>query len=368
MAATDYETLVGIRTLWRQYTGLSETADITDDDIDVRINDYYVNQFSKQVRTDDFQADFNNDTSATDSGEYSLPSNINWLHEPVHLNGSRQSHNFRRSRRGSIGSNQELILYRDQDRFWELYPEADRDLTTPPTLAIGTGDTTKVLNSAFSYTIGSYVYSKASVETTLSGDTIPQGKYGAFLLTIDDDGDITVTDGATNSTGWDTVAQAIDDLTSRPADSVIMGFVTVINSGGTFVPGTTALDAATVTDTYTDGDPDLRNIPEACLVIGRKLFVRPKPDDIYRIKFPMTLKRPDSLDSDSSAVFNEEWGTAIAIGDAIAYLVRLKDSETVATLMGPKDASVPGTYNYLMSSIKGERVQQDTARVIRRSY
>ena len=348
MAATDYNTLIGMRALWRDFTGLSETADIANATIDIRLNDHYVNEFSKLVKTDDFKTDYNIDTTATDSGEYSLPSNINWLHEPVQLNG------------------EEIAIYRDQRKFWELYPDVSEDYTTPPTLAIGTSDTAKVLNSAFSYTIGSYVYTKASTETTLSGDTIPSGKYGAYLLTIDSDGDVTVTDGATNSTGWDTVAEALDDLPAQPADSAIMGYVTVINSSGTFIPGTTALDAATVTDTYTDGNYDLRIIPVACLVIGRKLIVRPKANDIYRIKFPMTLKRPDSLDDDDDTVFNEEWGTAIALGDAIAYLTRLGVSDKAARLMGTSDT--PGTYKYYLGSLRKEKLTQDQALKVGRSF
>ena len=345
-----YDQLQGIRTLWRQFTGLSETGDIADATIDIRINDHYVSQFAKEVRTDNFQADFTQDTTAVDSGSYALPSNIIDLQEPVKLNGAR------------------MALYRDQDMFWLDYPDQDEEYTTPPTLAIGSSDSTKVKNAAFSYMLSGYTYTKASAETALSGDTIPDGKYGAYLLTIDDDGDITVTDGATNSTGWDTVAEAINDLPAAPANSAIMGVVVVLTSGATFVPGTTALDAAEVTDTYTDGNPALRQTPEAVLVIGRSIIVRPKANDIYRISFPMTVKRPDELSTDASTVFNEEWGTAIAMGDAIAYLVRLGADEKADRLMGPRNGSKPGTYEYLMRSIRGEKVMQEQARKVYRSW
>ena len=344
-----YDQLQGIRTLWRQYTGLSETGDISDAIINTRINDHYINQFAKEVRTDNFQADYTIDTAATDSGSYSLPSNIIDVRNPVYLDG------------------EPITLYRDQENFWSRYlPDDTQDYTTPPTLAIGTSSAAAVKNSAFSYTIGAYVYTKASAETALSGDTIPDGKYGAYLLTIDEDGTITVTDGATNSTGWDTVAQAINDLPAAPSDEAVMGYVVVYTSGATFIPGTTLLSAAEVTDTYTDGYPDSRGVPEACLVVGRTLIVRPKAMDIYRITFPMLVKRPDELAADSSAVFNEEWGQAIAMGDAIAYLVRLGAEEKVVRLMGRSD--VPGTYKYLMRSIRGEKHLQETVRVVRREY
>jgi len=347
MTIASRSTRAGIVEAWREFTGLSEITDISAADVAQRINNHYTNDFVKQVKTDNFQADYTQDTANTDSGSYALPSNIIDLQVPVMLDGSP------------------IALYRDQEQFLAMFPDDSEDYTTPPTLAIGT-DTTKVLNAAFSYKIGSYVYTKASAETVLSGDTIPDGKHGAYLLTIDDDGTITVTDGAANATGWDTVAEAINDLSAAPANSAIMGFVVVYTSGATFVPGTTGLDAATVTDTYTDGNPDLRGIPQAALVIGRTFIVRPKAIDIYRITFPMTLKKPVSLAADGDTVFNEEWGTAIAMGDAIAYLTRLGADEKAERLMGR--SSKPGTYEYLMRSIRGETLGQERARVVYRSW
>ncbi|HUV66108.1 MAG TPA: hypothetical protein VMW24_19605 [Sedimentisphaerales bacterium] len=344
-----YDQLQGIRTQWRQFTGLSEAGDISDTVLNIRINDHYVNQFSKEVRTDNFQADYTIDTTAVDTGSYSLPSNIIDVRGPVWVD------------------RREIELCRDQERFWARYGiGADQDYITPPTLAIGTSSAAAVKNSAFSYQIGQYTYSKAAAETALAGDTIPDGKYGAYLLSIDEDGTITVTDGATNATGWDTAAQAINDLPGTPADEAVMGYVVVYTSGATFIPGTTLLSAATVTDTYTDGRPDMRGMPEACLVVGRTLIVRPKPMDIYRITFPMLVKRPDELSADDSTVFNEEWGAAIAMGDAIAYLVLLGADEKSERLMGRPNK--PGTYEYIMRSIKGEKVSQEQARVVMRSW
>ena len=142
MAILDRTTREGIVQAWREFTGLSQTTDISDADVAIRINDHYVNQFSKEVRTDDFQADFTQDTASTDDGSYTLPSHIIDLQAPIKINGAP------------------MALFRDQGRFHEQYPDDAEEYTTPPTLAIGT-DATKVLNAAFSYELGEFTYSKA---------------------------------------------------------------------------------------------------------------------------------------------------------------------------------------------------------------
>lgn len=349
MAATDYNTRQGIAQLWRDYTGLSETADISDADVIIRVNDHYVNIFAPEVDTDDFRQDHNIATAATDDGSYDLPSNIVDVQDPVWRDGDA------------------ITLYRDLATFYELYPDNLEGYTTPPTLSIGT-DTTKVLHQAFSYQIQGRTYEVASAETALSGDTIPDGKYGAFLLTVDEDGSVTVYDGDTNATGWDTISAALDDLPGIGQDEVVMGFVVVFTDGATFIPGTTGLDAAEVTDTYTDGDPAHRGIPEAVLVVGRDLIARPKPNDIYRIKLPMVFYKPADMSADSTTVFNELWGHAIALGDAIAYLTRLGAQEKAQRLMGRVKNPLPGTYNYYMSKIISTRTRQEQARVCYREF
>jgi len=349
MSTTDYNTREGIAQLWRDYTGLSETTDILAADVITRINDFYVNIFAPDVDTDDFHQDHNIATAPTDAGSYDLPSNVVDVQEPVWIDGEK------------------IRLYRDLGAFYERFPDVEEGYTTPPTLAIGT-DTTKVLHAAFAYRIQDRTYEAASAETALSGDTIPSGKYGAYLLSIDTDGTVTVTDGANNATGHDTISAAIDDLPAAGSDEVTMGYVVVLTTGATFIPGTTALDAGTVTDTYTDGDPQFRSEPRAVLVVGRDLIVRPKANDIYRLKLPMVFYKPADMSADATTVFNELWGHAIALGDAIAYLIRLGAEEKAQRLNGTTEPLMPGTFNYYMSKITKTKVKQEGARVIRREF
>ena len=345
---TTYSQLGGMRALWREFTGLSETADITDALVNTRLNDFYQNTIVKEVPADDFQADETQATSITDDGEYTLATNLIDVREPVFYNGKP------------------IVLVRDAATFWGKYPEDTEGYVTDPTLVIGTISAADVRNAAFNYEIGGYTYTAAAGESNLTGSTIPQDKYGAWQLTIDADATITVTAATDNGTGYPTEAKAVAGLASASGSTVIMGYVTVINTSGTFVPDTTLLSAAGVTDTFTDGDPKLRGIPEHLLVQGRTLFARPKPDDLGLIKFPMLLQRPTALSSDTSTVINEEYGTLIAMGDAIAYLMRLGNDNKANRLLGRVD--VPGTYKYLLSSTQSERQDQETARVVYREF
>lgn len=346
MSTTDYNTQEGIVQLWRDYTGLSETADIADATIVIRINDHYVNLFAPEVNTDDYHQDYNIATAATDSGSYDLPSNVVDV-QKAWLNGNP------------------ITVFRDLEQFYREYPDNEEGYTTPPTLSIGT-DTTKVLYAGFAYELGGYVYEIGTAEVALSGDTIPDGKYGAFLLTVDADKTVTVYDGDSNATGWDTIGRAINDLPAPGSNEIVMGYVVVYTSGATFVPGTTGLDAAEVTDTYTDGDPAFRAMPRAVLIEGRDIIARPKPNDIYRLKLPMVFYKPTELSAGTDAVFNELWGHAIAMGDAIAYLNRLGADEKAERLMGRSNK--PGTYLYYMSKIKGTKSKQEQANVVMREF
>lgn len=308
MAATDVETLLGMRTIVRAATGESTTGEVSDAALTAEINAEYRGPFVKKALAENFKTDLTQDMTATDSGEYTLSASEIKLEDPVTVNGSR------------------ITLYLDKNKFWDVYPD-EETYVTPPTLAIGTSSTASVANAAFSYEIAGWTYQKIAAETVLSGDTVQQNKYGAWKLSIDANGTITVTEAGDNATGYTTAALAVYALENTDADESCMGYVTAINTAGTFIPGTTALDDAGVTDTYTDGDPALRSNPEAVLIDGRTMFVRPKSDDIARLRCPMVLQRPSELSVDADSVFSEEWGYAIAYAVAAQRLMRQHDTE-----------------------------------------
>ena len=285
---------------FREHTGQASTTDISDATVHKWINEYYQGVFPLAFDLDLLNAFFTQATAVSDSGEYSLDQTVLVIEEPVTVNGS------------------EIMLYHDKT-FFSDYPE-DEQYITAPTLAIGSSDTKKVKNSAFTYDIQGVSYYKASAETSFSGlSTVPQSKYGAFSLKIDTAGTVTIAEASDNATGYTTPGEAVAGIPVADSDSCYMGFVTVIETAAAgFVPGTTALDSGTVTDTYTDGKHQNRGDPQAAFVYDGKLYVRPRPDRVMQVRAPHIV-RPDAIDT--GAPLDVAWGPLIACGAAILKLV-----------------------------------------------
>ncbi len=316
MAADEFTWVLSeIRDAFRQHIGRTQTTDISDTDSNKEINDYYVNFFPEDAMVTNFDDFFTQETTPTDNGEYSLAQTIVKLMEPMTIDGV------------------EITFYQDKNQFFIDYPD-DEQYITSPTLAIGSSDSTKVKNNAFKYDLNGTSYSKASVETAFSGlATVPQNKYGAFSLKIDEDGTITIHEADDNTTGYNAPSLAIEGLASADSDTAYMGFVTVISTdSGGFVPGTTALDNGAVTDTYTDGKPSNRGTPLAALTVHNKLYLRPRPSDIHLFKAASEMNRPAALSGDTVAPPDKKWGPMIALGAAIRYLATRGGQGRIAEL------------------------------------
>ena len=343
MAAVVYTwVMTEIATRWRLITGASSTDDISTSDLHKRINDYIVNYFPELAGVDDLRTIYAATTNMTDDGTVALAQTDIRLMAPI--------------MRGTF----ELEFYRDEERFFRDYP-INEQWITPPTLIIGTAPA-KVLNAAFSYDIAGAHYSKASSETSLSGDTIPQNKYGAFALTIDTDGTITVSAADDNGTGYATASLAVRGLDHASGTSAFVGYVTVHETAAAgFVPGTTSLaPAGTVTATYTDGMWEFRRPPEACLVYQEKLWLRPKSDDIYRITGPRNV-RGTALDSgDANALPDAKWGPTIALGDAMLYLGEISKDTSVTN-------ELSSAFRFRLDSIASKKTEQLLGGTVRRS-
>lgn len=297
-------TLSEIRAKVRSLTGKPSTSQISDSDIDDKINDFYQNRFPMEADVDELRGWYTKTLSATDSGEYDIPVDVLVFEEPIKFSGA------------------EGLLTQDVELFQEKYPidtgQAYVVNVDGAGLDIGTTKT-KVANDAFTYKISTYNYQKAAAETSLSGDTVSQGKYGAWRLEVDADGDIFVVEATENATGYDTPRKAIEGLDEESDEKAPLGFVTAINSSGTFIPGTTDLDASGVTSTFTDGFHSTRQEPLTILQYGNEWIVRPKPNDWYELLAPYKLK-PSSLSSDSSTPLDVRWGNCIAHGVSVEIL------------------------------------------------
>ena len=337
-------TLAEIRAKFREFTGLAKTTNMSDNDCDARINDYYVNRFPHDGRVDEFDIWITQELLATDSGEYTIDDEIDRLDDPVTIDGN------------------EIQLIRDREEFFGYFPLRDEQFVTAPTVAIGSTDSAKVKNSAFAYKINNYTYQKASAETAFDGlSTVPQNKYGAFSLKIDEDGTITIAEATGNSTGYSTPRKALEALANSDGDSCYMGYVTVICTAATgFIPGTTALDHATVTDTYTDGLFESRTTPQAALLYGAKLYVRPKPNDTAEFKAMSIGDRPTALAADASVVADVKWWKAVACGAALMWAFEKSDTGKIATL--------GGLQNDFLGYIRQDKIKRLLGGVVKRRF
>ncbi len=337
-----------IRERWRELTGRSSTNDVSDAIVDALINDYYLNYFPEDALVTNFDEFFTQAVVPTGSGEYTLAQTVVKLMEPMTING--------------VG----ITFYQDKKYFFESYPDNEQYITSP-TLAIGSSDTKAVKNSAFNFSIKGQAYPKASAETSFSGlATVPQNKYGAFCLKIESDGTITIYEADDNETGYANARLAIAGLPDSDNDTAYLGFVTVISTdAGGFVPGTTILSAAAVTDTYTNGDPANRGTPSGALYIHNKLFLRPKADDIYQFQAASEMNRPTAFSSDTSVPGDMKWGPAIALGAAILYLAPRGGQKRIEELTGIPNFSLA---EYRISSIKTKKRLSMRGRVAEPSF
>lgn len=121
-------------------------------------------------------------------------------------------------------------------------------------VAIGTTVQKVQTTATFAYLSSGIFKSLAATDDfwTLSGTTITDGNTNKYLLCVDSAGAASIVEGTQAATAGAVV------LPSWPVSKTVVGILQVATSGATFVPGTTALSAGTVTDTYYDGfDPAL---------------------------------------------------------------------------------------------------------------
>lgn len=337
-----------IRAEWRKLTGRSSVLDISDDDVDALLNDYYVNYFPEDALVTNFDGWHGELAYPTDSGIYELDSTVVKIMEPMMINGAP------------------ITFYQDKDYFFKMYPSKEQYFSDPG-IAIGVLDTKKVLNGTFIFDVQGNSYTKDSAENTFVGlSTIPQNKYGAFCLKVESDGTVTIYEADDNATGYDSPALAIADLPDADNDTAYMGFVTVMcEAVAGFIPGTTALDAGTVIDLYTDGDPAHRGTPTGVLIVHNRIYLAPRADDFYVFAAAAEMTRPDALALDADVPADPKWGPAIALGAAIIYLAPRGGQKRIQELTGKPNFSLT---EYRMSSIKTKKRLSMRGRVAEPSF
>ena len=354
--------LAGLVTRWREDTGRSQTTDISDSNVGDLLMDYYVNYFPSDAEVDEFDTFFTQALSATDDGVYAIDQSVDRLDDPITINGNQ------------------IILYRDRELFFGhlrghhhhfqflRLPHntlngkfEDEQFITDPTLVIGSSDPAKVKHSDFDYLINDFAYSKASSEVALTGSTVPQNKYGAWSLKIDEDGTITVAAGSDNATGYDTPRKALEALDDSDSESAYMGYVTVIETAAAgFIPDTTSLaTGGTITATFTDGRFENRATPIAALLYGQNLYVMPKPNDIYEFKALQIADRPTVI-TGNTTIADPKHGPAIARGAAIQYLEPRGGQQRIA------DLAI--TTKHMFNSIRSDKIKRLLGQQVQRNF
>jgi hypothetical protein len=136
--------------------------------------------------------------------------------------------------------------------------------TSKTTLNVGSTPA-NVSNAEFYYVVGGVQYTKAAVAagTAPGNDIIPQNKYGAVALDINNAGTITVAEAADNSTGYASAALALAGIPAVASGKARMGTVSVIRTAGAFTFGTTSLSDGDTTVVYTDGETHFEAIGAA---------------------------------------------------------------------------------------------------------
>ena len=147
-------------------------------------------------------------------------------------------------------------------------------------LAIGSTPE-NVAHNAFTYRINGVVYTKDAdaVGVALSGANVPDAKAGGWALDINDSGTITIIPATDNATGYASEALAKAGIPAiAVVDTVRLGTVTVLNNGAIFDPGTTALDAGTVSNaTFTNSVPSLASLGSAVSTSAPATLTASKP-------------------------------------------------------------------------------------------
>lgn len=118
-------------------------------------------------------------------------------------------------------------------------------------IAIGTTTTKARTTAVFAYALEGAPKSKASTDDlwTLAGTTLTAGQINKYLLYLDAAGAATMAEGVPATTAAGVVLPAL------PVAKCICGWIQVTCNSSTFVPGTTALNAGTITTVFNDGVP-----------------------------------------------------------------------------------------------------------------
>jgi hypothetical protein len=275
-------TLTAIRTKVRRLTRNPSPAQISDDEINEYVNTFVLYDFPEHLRlfslrkvftfyTEPYTEEYDSANPAPELNDFE--NKYITVHEPVFIDGTR------------------VQLYQDRDRFYSVYPRTNSRVT------IATGD---------------------GITTDFSGtlDNAPIVKNNVLFSAIDSDNQSLELNDNQGGAG------TVEDLTGTGTGQI--DYVTGDYSLEFFDP------PAANTDVVSHTIPYVPSIPQSLLFFDNKFYVRPIPDQAYRVDMEV-YQRPTELLAGNSPEL-EQWWQYIAIASALKILYDRTDFETAAQL------------------------------------
>lgn len=277
-------TLADIRLKVRRLTRTPSTTQVTDDQIDAYVNDFVLYDFPEHLRlftlrdtfifyTEPYVDKYDSTNTSTQLADFK--NKYITVHPPIYIDGNS------------------VPLYQDRDKFYGLYPR------TNSRVRIATGDG---VTMAFSGTLenkpvlyDNVLFSSIAVDnTSIELHDLPGGNHLSNFLSGSGFGTINYVTGAYDI-----------QFNVAPAD------------GAEIIAHTR---------------PYRASVPQALLYFSNTFYVRPIPDQAYRVEMEV-YKRPTALLQDGSLPELEQWWQYIAYGAAKKLFEDRTDEDGVRMIM-----------------------------------
>jgi len=279
-------TLTAIRTKVRRLTRSPSAAQITDAEIDEYVNTFIQYDFPEHLRlfslretftffTEPYVDEYDSTNPAVELDNFE--NRYTTFHEPVYIDGKR------------------VPFYQDRSQFYGIYPRTNSVVT------VATGDGVTV-NFAGTLT------------------NVPILKKNVLFSSVDANNnslELHDTTGGTGTTGILTGAGGALGTINYVTGAYILAFVTPPAAG-------VSIDAHT--------RPHVVSVPQAVLYFDNKFYVRPVPDQAYRVDIEAYI-RPTELLSAGESPELEQWWQYIAYGASIKIFQDRTDEEGVQMIM-----------------------------------
>jgi len=276
--------LNAIRLKVRRLTRSPSEAQLTNDNIDEYVNTFILYDFPEHLRlfslrkvftfyTEPFIDEYTSDNPADELADFQ--NKYISVHEPVFIDGNR------------------VPLYQDRDQFYGIYPR----INTRETIGTGDGVTMQFTGTLTNSPVlrSNVLFSSIAADYSSLEVHDPEGALDATA----------VLEG--NGTG-------------------IINYVT----GAYTVNFNTAPGAGEDVDVHYV--PYEASVPQALLFFDNKFYVRPIPDQAYRIDMEV-YKRPTALLQSGNSPELEQWWQYIAYGAALKVFQDRMDTESVMQIM-----------------------------------